>query len=176
VCSDTENRLAKVAAATPDLYSMDAPIMLAVNREERHGNQNNKLLPLGYERLFDSVHVDVIEWNPEHAFELILDLLLRLRRQHHSIHGMKSVRDTVKNLTEKYPDLFADQRQIPKKTNCLELLQQIKQYDLHQNFGEIIKNVLSQEGICQSLVGAKLNSISDSKLEKLLREYLEQQK
>jgi hypothetical protein len=55
-------------------------------------------------------------------------------------------------------------------------LQQIKQSDLHQNFGEIIKDVLSQDGICQSLVGTKLNSISDSKLEKLPREYFGQQK
>ena len=171
---DFENTLTKAAAACQDLYFMDAPMVLVV-RKDKHKKRNSKLLPARYHELFSINHVDVIPWNPKHAFELVAALLHRLRHNHKKMQGIKSVKDAANNLTEKYPDLFADHMQIPKKTDCLELLHQIKEYDPHFHYGEIIKDVLSQEGVCQSLIGSQLSLISDAKLEKLLKQYYQQQ-
>lgn len=81
----------------------------------------------------------------------------------------KSVVEAAKNLTVKYPDLFIDDRKVPKKMDCLELLNQIKGHDPHLHYEEIIKDALSQDGTCQWLVGPRLVSIDDTRLEKLLK-------
>ena len=165
--SNIDNLLNKAAAACQDLYSIDALIALVIRKGDKR-----PLAPTGYDKLFASAHVQIIQWNPKRALELAIDILHKLRRRHPRVHG-KSIVQTAKSLAAKYPDLFIDNRQMPKKTDCLELLHLIKECDLHQNFGEIIKDALSQDGTCQSLVGTRLTSITDAKLESLLKEYLE---
>lgn len=148
-----------------------------VVRDAKHKKQNKPLIPRGYEELFVTNAIKVIEWDPKTALDFAMKLLHKIKTSYPIAKNYtNSIKDTINSLTLKYPDLFAKRKRVQENTRCVELLKQIKERDPDFRFGEILQGALWQPAGCKSSIGKYLGSIEDKRFEKLLKKYLEDQK
>jgi len=156
------------------------PLVIVKNDNSLEGRVGQRFVSR-YENLVASDGlrgIKIVQWNPRNIHDFIRGILSDIKEKHPERWGIKSIKDTLASLSQKYPNLFPYMIAVmPKKeTKCAELLKEIKEQDPYLSYGKIISHAIQRKGIDELQAGISLNYVSDASLEKLLKRYLDIQR